>query len=416
MSAESTSLRPFAWMWLAYTAIVIALALGVWIPTGLYKKMDFRAMYAAGTLARTDPSHLYDLARQKQLEDSLVEKHDVAIPFGHLAYDAILFVPFSLLSYRTAYLLVVLVNTILIIACFLAARKEFSTIIQPWQPRPGLIFFLFMPTLITVAQGQDSLLLLLILCVTWRLLDGAHHFAAGFVLANMLLKPHLALLIALFLLVRYGWRFIAGFATGSAAVMAICLPFWRHGGWRAWLSILSDLSLASGHSREQEAAMGIYSWAMPNLRGALLLILGHVLSSRALFAVVGLISLAVLVWALAIAGRLSARNAFAFSTIVTVLVSYNFEAHDLVLLLLPMVLMEADVSKTLARCRDVILILPIALLLFAPSNPPGAGFTLMCAPLLLIAVLLSRVAQSQVRVETMVSAQREGVTPLRERI
>jgi hypothetical protein len=404
MSAESISMRPFVWVWLTYMAIIVGLVVAVWIPTGLYKKMDFRAMYAAGTLARTDASQLYNLARQKQLEDTLVEKHDVSIPFGHLAYDAVLFVPFSLLPYRTAYLLVVLVNTILIVVCFLAGRREFSTIIRPWQPRPGLIFFLFLPTLIAVAQGQDSLLLLLILCVTWRLLDGAHVFAAGFVLANMLLKPHLALLVALFLVVRYGWRFLVGFAAGSAAVFAICLPFWRHGGWKAWIGVLSNLSLASGHSHEQEAAMGIYSWAMPNLRGTLLLTLGHALSSRVLFIVVGVVSFAVLVWALVVVRGLSPRNGFAFTIIVTVLVSYNFEAHDLVLLLLPMVLMEADGSKALARCRDAMLILPIALLLFAPSDPPGAGFTLMCVPLVVSAILLGWFTRPRMQMQKMVPA------------
>ena len=92
----------------------------------------------------------------------------------------------------------VLCNAILIALCFLAAREEFSETIPLWQPRAGLLFFTFMPTTIAVAQGQDSLLLLLILCLTWKLLGRSQNFAAGLVLANLLLKPHLALLMALF--------------------------------------------------------------------------------------------------------------------------------------------------------------------------------------------------------------------------
>lgn len=150
--------------------------------------------------------------------------------------------------------------------------------------------------------------------------------------------------------------------------------------------------------------MGIYSWAMPNLRGALLLLLGHELSSHVLFAVVGLASLVLLVWGLVVARKLSPRNAFAFSIVMTAFLSYNLEPHDLAILLLPMVMMEADSSKTLARCRDIILGLPIALLIFAPSTPPGAGFTLMSVPLLAAAILLSRGAISQWRARDTVAA------------
>jgi len=381
MPPQSVSVRPFAWAWLAYTSLILLLAACFWIPSGLYKDFDFRSMYAAGVLARTDPSHLYDPVRQKQVQDDLVGKRDQSIPFGHLAHDALLYVPLSLLNYRSAYVSVVLCNAILVVLCFLAARKEFSETIPLWQPRAGFIFFTFMPTMITLAQGQDSLLLLLILCLAWKQLDRSQDFAAGLVLANLLLKPHLALLMALFVAVRYGWRFVAGFVTGAAAITAICLPFWLHGGWRAWLGVLSSLTLVSGHSQSQEAAMGIYSWAMPNLRGAFLLLLGKVLSAHVLFGVVCLGSLLLLVWGLVAVRKLSARNAFAFSILVTTLLSYNLEPHDLVILLLPMVLIGRAATKALARCRDVMLGLPIALLIYAPSTPPGAGFTLMSAPL-----------------------------------
>jgi len=388
MSSRSASVRPFAWAWSAYTFLILLLVANVWIPSGLYKDFDFRSMYAAGVLARTDPVHLYDPVRQKQVQDGLVGKRDQALPFGHLAYGALLYIPLSLLNYRSAYVSVVLCNAILVALCFLAARKEFSETIPLWQPRAGFIFFTFMPTTITLAQGQDSLLLLLILCLAWKLLDRSQDYAAGFVLANLLIKPHLALLMALFVAVRYGWRFVAGFITGVVAVAAICLPFWLHGGWRSWLGVLSGMSLVSGNSQSQEVSMGIYPWTMPNLRGAFLLLLGKVLSSHILFGVVCLGSLILLVWGLVVVRKLSARNAFAFSILMTALLSYNLEPHDLVILLLPMVLIGKDATKALARCRDVMLGLPIALLIYAPSIPPGAGFTLTSAPLFASALVL----------------------------
>ena len=74
MPPEGASVRPFAWAWLAYAILIFLLAVSFWIPSGLYKDFDFRAMYAAGVLARTDSSHLYDLSRQKQVQDGLVGK------------------------------------------------------------------------------------------------------------------------------------------------------------------------------------------------------------------------------------------------------------------------------------------------------------------------------------------------------
>lgn len=397
MTSELPSPRPFVWAWLIFIAVVLGLAIYIWEPARLIEKMDFRAMYVAGTLARTDPSHLYDPARQKELEDVLVEKHDVAIPFGHLAYDALLFVPFSLMKYRNAYFSMLLLNAGLIALCFLVARKEFSTLIPLWQPRPGFVFFAFIPTIIALAQGQDSMVLLLILCLTWRLLSREAYFAAGLVLANLLLKPHLALILALLLAARYGWRLVAGFVTGGAAVALICLRYWVHGGFQAWLHVILGLSLTSGNGQAQQVAMGIYPWAMPNIRGALLWTFGRVIPARGLFAADFVLSAALLLWGLLKMRRVSSRNAFAFSVVVTVLVSYNFEAHDLVLLLLPLVLMETTQSWALRRTRDLILALPIGLLLFFPANPPGAGFTLMCVPLFAAAYLIgkSRRAHSQ---------------------
>jgi hypothetical protein len=240
-----------------------------------------------------------------------------------------------------------------------------------------------------VAQGQDSLLLLLILCFGWKLLKGSHEFAAGLVLACLLLKPHLALLVVLFVAVRYGRRVVAGFVAGGATIAALCLPFWLHGGLASWLDVLTNLTMVHGHSRAQELAEGIYPWAMPNLRGVCLLLFGKVLSSHALFALVCIGSLALLLWGLIAVRKLSVPNAFAFLILITALVSYNLEPHDLAILLLPMILLGNETTKALALCRDAVLGLPIVLMVLSPTR--GAGFTLMAAPLLATAVVLGGV-------------------------
>lgn len=391
--SKSRSLRSFVWAWLVYAVFMIAVAVGLWIPKGLAARMDFREMYAAGVLVRTEPSHLYDLTRQNQIEQAQVESNDSLIPFGHMAYEAYLFAPFSLLKYPAAYVSMILLNLALIALCFLASRTEFSIIVPLWQPRPGWIFFSFIPTSIALALGQDSLLQLLILCLTWKFLGRSRCFAAGLLLSLMLFKPHVAVLICLFLAVQYGWRFLAGFAAGGALVTALSIPFLRHGGLKAWFDVLWGISLASGSNGSAQVAVATYPWSMPNLRGLLFTIAGSRISPHAFLVLVGGLSFAILVWTLVKVRRLSPPTAFALSIIVAVLLSYSFEPSDCTILLLPALLIQPIQDKALNLSKHAMLGLPIAVLLLAPPTPPGYGFSLIAVPLILVAFFLSRTAQ-----------------------
>ena len=55
-------------------------------------------------MVRSGNAHeLYEYDAQLHFQNRLVSPGDIALPFNHLAYEALLFVPFSLLSYRAAY-------------------------------------------------------------------------------------------------------------------------------------------------------------------------------------------------------------------------------------------------------------------------------------------------------------------------
>jgi hypothetical protein len=400
MSQESASIRPFVISWLVYVLCVLGLAIFVWIPTGLYKEMDYRMMYTAGLLARTDPSHLYNLSKQKQIQKALIKDDGIVVPFPHLAAEALIDVPFSLLDYRGAYLAMVLFNAVLILLCFFTARDAFSTILPVWQPRAGLIFFTFMPVTITIAEGQDSLILLLILCLTWKFTVRSDYFSAGLVLAFMLFKPHLAFLAALLLVVRFGARFLAGFVSGGAIVAAICLPFWLHGGWSQWRGILSLLSLAESSGQAEQLAAATYPTSEPDLHGLLYLVLGRVVSPRTFFLIVILFTIAILIWALAKVRRLPVPETFAFSIFSAAFLGYHFEEADLTILLLALMLVNMARNRVLIACRHALLGLPIALLIFAPSTPPGAGFAWVCLPLAAIFFGLGRGARQALPAST----------------
>jgi glycosyl transferase family 87 len=381
MSNGNPTSRPFVIAWIVYVVCVFGLAVFVWVPTGLYKEMDYRMMYTGGMLARTDPTHLYDFSRQRQIQETLVKNDGLTVPFPHLAAESLIDVPFSLLDYRGAYLAMIAFNAVLIAVCFFTAREAFSIVVPVWQPRAGLIFFTFMPVTITLAEGQDSLILLFILCLTWKQLERSNRFVAGLILAAMLFKPHLALLIALLLAVRLGVRFLAGFVAGGGIVTAICLPFWLHGGWSEWRALLWRISLAGGSGQAEQIAAATYPASEPDLHGLFYLALGHFLSARAFFVVVVVATVCILAWALARVRKLTQKQAFAFSIFAAALLGYHFEEADLTILLLPIVLSPVGDSKVLIACRHALLGLPIALLIFAPATPPGAGFAWVCIPL-----------------------------------
>ena len=151
--------KPFFQRWFVYLLVMelIGVALAHF---GMLGRFDFRSFYAAGYLARTQPAHLYDLARQMWAQHTLVSPKGF-LPFYHPAYEALIYAPFSLLNYQYAYSSFLAFNMLLLLAAFFVARQAFSAPIEIWQPQPGSMFFIFLPLLIAAMQGQDSILLLL---------------------------------------------------------------------------------------------------------------------------------------------------------------------------------------------------------------------------------------------------------------
>jgi Gpi18-like mannosyltransferase len=72
-----------------------------------------------------------------------------------------------------------------------------------------------------LAYGQDSILFLFFVALGLRLLLGGQDFWAGFALSACAAKPHLALLLPVFLIARWKWKALLGGATGGAVSMLL---------------------------------------------------------------------------------------------------------------------------------------------------------------------------------------------------
>src|ERR1700758_62994 len=62
---------------------------------------DFRSFYGAGVLIRSSPRELYALAAQAAVQSATVS-NDHVLPYFGPPYEAVLFAPLSVLSYRHA--------------------------------------------------------------------------------------------------------------------------------------------------------------------------------------------------------------------------------------------------------------------------------------------------------------------------
>jgi hypothetical protein len=365
--------------------LIVMECLGVSAVSNPHHGPDFRAFYAAGYMVRTHPSTLYDPVLQKHVQDTLISYEARSLPFYHPSYEALIYAPFSLLPYRPAYFAFIAFNVLLLIAVFFAARPVFSQPIPFLQPRPGLIFFLFLPIGIAVLQGQDSILFVLLCCLTWRQLQSGKDSSAGFILALALFRFQLAIPIAILIAIRRGWRFSAAFLAATAAVLLLCVGIVGRAGIVSLLNLLSASSMSADQRDITQLALGIYPRSMANLRGLLYASgTGH-LSPVFAFSIIAVVSLAIFFACVFLVRREKRESAaFAIAILCAMLVSYHLNLHDGSLLVLPIALLAQGVSRILLV---VCYYLPFVLFFFAGPN----WFFLLAIPTLALLHFASKI-------------------------
>src|SRR5438445_548004 len=192
---------------LGIPAILIGIQLAGWV--GFFRVIvdghaDFRQLYIAGYMVRTGHSHqLYDYNAQKRFQDALVSQEQIALPFNHLAYEALLFAAFSMLPFKTAYISFLFFNVALLWVSFRLLRPRLAALAGVWPWLPGAIFISFLPISAALMQGQDSIVLLTLLAGASVLLDQKRDLPAGVLVALGLAKFQICLPIALLFL---AWR------------------------------------------------------------------------------------------------------------------------------------------------------------------------------------------------------------------
>ena len=348
---------------------------------------DFRAFYAAGHIARTSISSLYDVNTQKAVEDAFVSPTTALMPFYHPSYEALLFVPFSLLPYNIAYCLNIAVSAVLLFLAYLAGPRHPAF---PLARRSrAFAYFTFLPIFLTMLVGQDCILFLLICCLSFRKLEQQDEWTAGFILGLGIFRPQLAVPIGLLLAFRYGRRFFTSFAAVSLVLAAFSAFLVRKSGVIALTSLISTISLVTNQSAATQQAMSVYPQRMPNLYGLIYICGARHLPPAASFMVVAAVSLLVFAFCAYVSRRArTASTSFGIAILGATLLSFHFFSYDATILLLPILLLSGRLHSYL-----VVVCYVLPCLLFFWGIPDW--FSLLTpVPLALLIVASAKVLRS----------------------
>lgn len=281
---------------------------------------------------------LYDADLQRHLQARYSGR--VGTLYIHPPFEALLYFAVAWLPLKAAYLFWSVLNLGLLA---LASRCLWGEARLPWDWRLLLATALtFIPVLLCLQQGQDSIVLLLLVVLAFIALRRGHGFAAGCWLGLGLFKFQIIVPLSFVLILsqpRNGRSSLAkGFGLVAIALAALSALI---SGWSVF-TLYPEFLL---HLHAQRFA-GIMPRAMANLRGLSYFFFGtdHSFTGIALILT---LSAALLIKTLSIwkQARLPSRegsevdgdefdHAFACTLLFALLVSYHLNPHDLSLLLL----------------------------------------------------------------------------------
>jgi hypothetical protein len=167
--------------------------------------------------------------------------------------------PFAILPFATGYALWnVLLVASLLVTWWLTVPPS------TWLVRLGhLAFAVALPSVaFGLLLGQVVIVVAAAVSISWWLLRRNRPLAAGLVLSLIALKPQLALMVPVVLLVAGHWRAFLGWAAGSLVMLGAALAAVGIGGLQRYASLLADSAHAPG-------AMMVYpQLTLPGLLGS----------------------------------------------------------------------------------------------------------------------------------------------------
>ena len=302
----------------------------------LHGASDFASFYAASTLVRSGHGkQVYDYAAQEKVQEEFIKLRGAPLLYVHAPFELLIFLPLAGLPYPAAFEVWFGCNLIFLFAVPFLARGSLPGI-RDRIPAILLVFGFFFPATFALVQGQDSILLLLLLTVFYAALQRGDDRAAGLCLALAAFKPQLLLVVLAAMAWQRQWKILAWFVNGSAILL---LASFAIVGWKGALEFPHFLLW---FDRLPPEISGAYPSHMPNLRGALFAMLGSRLSADTLRFTTAGVTIGLLGIMLDKMRKVARESddglQVALILVLTPFLAYHTNMHDFVLLLLPFLL------------------------------------------------------------------------------
>lgn len=321
-------------------------------------RVDFRHLYTAGYMVRTGhAAEVYNYELYEKFQNQVVGPAQGALPFNHLAYEALFYAPFSLLTYRHAYIAFLFANLLILAAAIRILRPLFSPLAQLWTYLPVAIVVCFLPVAIALIEGQDSLILLALFAAATSKWYSGKDLEAGIFLGLTLFKFQYAIPIAILLFVWRRWRVLTGFTLSGLAVTGISFLLAGTAGMVSYAK--SILAMSAKYSSANGVLYGIHPDGMANLRGIAYVWTGGSISATHWIVLIGSAVVMLL-------GALK-RPSLPVALLTAMLVSYHQVIADTSLLVLPIGLAVSNKVREITTRNDALVIVLCSIAIIAPT-------------------------------------------------
>ena len=364
---------------------------------------DFSALYGAARSVRLGSSPDYDPSTIQGVDR--IQGHETKpislnlVDRLHPPFEALLFLPLTWLSYPNAYFVWSACNLVLVWLVPLVLWRFIPRMHAEFEVI-AFVYGLMLPVIVCLLEGQDSVLLLFLLSLSFASLEEGRDLRAGIFLALGLFKFHLVLPLVAALIVARKWRAISGFFTGFLAMLLVTFAVVGTRETLGYVPFVLRFSQHISSNASEKTAM------MPNVRGLVSFLATPLATARVQSMVVVCVSAVLLLLMLGWSFRfrqVSSAIQFSFVIAVTSLISYHYYVHNAVILVIPLLLMANEFAAPGAD--------PILRRVFAVASI-SICLTLMVASL---GVLLLETAMPIVAIETIILAGVLFALPFRQR-
>ena len=328
---------------------------------------DFTAFYsAARVVAEGRGGELYRFRTQLQFQHEFPSRRTPLL-FYHPPFELLLFLPLAWLPFVHAYAVWMGVNLALLVYLAYLRHPYSETFLRFRGLLPLVLALAFFPVAWSIVQGQDSVLLLLLFSLAWIAMRRGQSFRAGCFLALGLFKFQFVLPFMVALAVRRNWKALQGFLwTGLGLGLLSLVPVgWQ--GVRSYVEFLLEINRRLAYGT-------IHPVVMPNVRGLVTMFVGSYLPAPWPGVIIAVLSLLLLLLVVQRWPRQDETTAeqfdlvFALNLVVTMLVSYHLNPHDLALLFLAVMLVTRHLLATRGERRmGRIALLACAAALYVPT-------------------------------------------------